>query len=159
MLTTQARSIPCSHPQLPLHIFATCTLGLRLHSVSSLIFMRPLLLLFLASHMDTVNIRRESVYSITILMHEIGGLRVSVAVASNRSRGCEACNFGLIFFQIMNAIPYSLLQQSFRTNGQGGSKEFPHDNLPFASYGHLELCGCVYSHTNSSVSQTWFRRG
>ena len=70
------------------------------HSVSSLICMRPLVLLFLAvgtSHRDAVNVKRESVYSITILMHEIGGPGVSVAVASNRSRGCEVCNFGISF--------------------------------------------------------------
>ena len=74
-------------------------------------------MLFLAvgtSHRDAVNVKRESVYSITILMHEIGGLGVSVAVASNRSRGC---NFGVI--QIMNATPYSLLQRSFTTKGAG----------------------------------------
>ena len=62
--------------------------------------MRPLVLLFLTvgtSHRDAVNVKRESIYSITILMHEIGGLRVSVAFASNRSRGCEVCNFGVSF--------------------------------------------------------------
>ena len=62
--------------------------------------MKPLVLLFLAvgtSHRDRVNVKRESVYSITILMHEIGGPGVSVAVASNRSCGCEVCNFGVSF--------------------------------------------------------------
>ena len=82
--------------------------------------MIPLALLFLAvgtSHRDAVNVKRESVYSITIMMHEIGGLGISVSVASNRSRGCEVCNFGVRF--CMNATPYSLLQQSFTTKGAG----------------------------------------
>ena len=59
--------------------------------------MIPLVLLFLTvgtSHRDAVNVKRESV---TIMMHEIGGLRVSVSVASNRSRECEVCNFGVRF--------------------------------------------------------------
>ena len=62
--------------------------------------MRLRLLLFLTvgtSHRDTVNVKRERVYSIIMLMHEIGGLGVRVAVASNRSRGCEVCNFGVSF--------------------------------------------------------------
>ena len=86
------------------------------HSVNSLIFMRPLVLLFLAvgtSHGDAVNVKRESFYSITLLIHEIGGLGVTVRTDARFATSAS------VFVQIMKATPHSLSQRSFTTKGAG----------------------------------------
>ena len=90
--------------------------------------MRPLVPLFLAvgtSHRDTVNVKRESVYSITILMHEKGGLGVSVAVASNRSRRCEVCNFGVSFCPVYECnTVFSVATEFYNERGRAARKNF-----------------------------------
>ena len=90
--------------------------------------MIPLVLLFLAvgtSHRDAVNVKRESVYSITIMMHEIGGLGVSVSVASNRSRGCEVCNLGVRFCPDYECnTVFSAATEFYNERGRAARKNF-----------------------------------
>ena len=125
------------------------------YSVSSLIFMRPLVLLYLAvgtSHRDAVNVKRESVYSITILMHEIG---VSVAVASNRSCGCEVYNFGVSFCPDYECnTVFSVATEFYNERGRAARKNFRVTTYRSrASYGHLELCGCVRVPIQTALSR------
>ena len=90
-------------------------------------------LLFLASHKDTVNVKRGSIYCITMLMHEIGRLEVSVAVPSNSRLQLGMCISFTPDYEC-NTI-FSVAMEFYNERGRVARNNF-RDNLPFASYSH-----------------------
>ena len=104
------------------------------------VIMTPLVLLFLAvgtSHRDAVNVKRESVYSIT--MHEIGelALRLHATVRAD----ARFATLASVFVQIMNATPYSTTYRSPATAIRSCAVVcvFPYKRLYLANTGPQEL--------------------
>ena len=123
----------------------------------------PLLQKFLtvgASHRDTLNIKRESVYSITMVMHKIGGLGASIPVASNRSRGCYVCKFSVSFSPDYeyNTV-FSVAAKFYNERGRPARKNFHMTTYRLQAAAIRSRAVVCLFHVNGSISQIWGRRG
>ena len=108
--------------------------------------MRPLLPYFLTvgtSYRDTINLKRETVYSITMLIHEIGGFGVSAVVESNQSYGCEVYNFDISFCPEYewNTV-FSVATEFYNERGRAAQKNFHVTTYCSQAMAVWELCGC-----------------